>query len=128
MKILLIGYLTAYALVMGGMLLVYILVVPAEEKKDDRWWTTSLDALLAAVAFAGMLLLVTGNDSPSLKTAWKIVAPVLTATQLYLNIRGRANHMRDAGDKPDWQTRAGDLGILLFVAPALALNLAYAFL
>lgn len=127
MKILLMTYVIVYALGIGGMLLVYAFAVPAEEKEGDRWWTTPLDALLAAIMLAGMLLLLTGNDSPPLKTAWKAVAPALVAVQFYLNLGARAQHMRTTGDQSDAESRTGDLGILLFVIPALALNLVYAF-
>ena len=127
MKTLLVTYIVAYALVVGGMLLVYTFLVPAEEKTDDHWWTIPVDTLLAVVTFVGMLLLYTQAAPASIKTAWKVVAPALVAIQLYLNIDARVKHMRETGDMPDAESRAGDIAMLVFIVPALALNLVYAF-
>lgn len=127
MKFILITYMAVYALALGGMLLVYIFAVPLDEKKGDRWWTTPLDTLLVGLAFTGMFLLASGNDSAFIKTTWKFLAPAMVAIQLYLNVRARAEHMSVTGDTSDLQSKAGDFAILIFVAPALALNLAYAF-
>ncbi len=127
MRTVLIIYIAGYALVVGGMLLIYVFVIPRDDKKGDHWWTTPLDVLLAVLMFIGMLLLAISNDSTTLKTAWKVLAPTMVAIQLFVNIQARVVHMRATRDRSDVRTRAGDLAMLLFVSPALALNLVYAF-
>ena len=124
---LLLIYIGLYTLVVGGTLLVFVFLLPAEEKKDTPWRVTAVDTVLFVAGLAGMLFLATGYDAPAVKTLWKFVAPAMVVIQLAMNIHARAKHMRTTGDVPDAQTRIGDFGMLLFVAPALALNLAYAF-
>ena len=127
MRTALVIYMIVYALVVGGTLILYVWAVPADEKKDDRWWTTPLDALLAGLAFIGMFLLATDHDSAALRGTWKVLAPAMVAIQLFLNVRARLAHMHAVNDRADLHVPSADLGVLLFVSPALALNLVYAF-
>ena len=125
MRVLLIVYMGLYALFVGGILLVYLFVIPKGEKRHDPSWETPLDVILLLTGFAGMWLLATENEA--MKASWQVVAPVMVALQLFMNIRGRAKQMREQNDQPDTYSRMSDVMFLLFMVPSLGLNLAYAF-
>lgn len=118
-------YMGLYALFVVGIVLAHLFLIPKDEKRHDPSWETPLDIILLLTGFAGMWFLVTENEA--MKASWQVVAPVMVALQLFMNIRGRAKHMREQNDQPDTYSRMSDVLFLLFMVPSLGLNLAYAF-
>lgn len=87
---------------------------------------------LALGSVVGCCFLLLGVDSPGLRAAWKVVAPVLVAGSIVLSII----EVRDLDENPEpdlsdrehfWLLLVGSaLGILAMV-PVLVANLIYAF-
>ena len=126
---LLLGYLVLYALVSIGVHGLYALIVSREDKADDPPWETPLDLASALVAFAGMLLLYLDVNPPWLTMIWKPVSMLLVGSEVYRNLRARFLWFRsaEAETTSPGTVRASDLMTLFLLAPALVLNLIYAF-
>ena len=128
LRYLLLGYIILYVFLGVGLFALHAFYVPKEDKKDEPVWETPLDLLLSVISLAGMVFLFTGFEPGWLKSAWRPVSVVLALVQMWGELRARSSLSKTPGDEEDREARtAGDITLLLFVAPALALNLLYAF-
>lgn len=100
--------------------------------KEPRW-TLVTDLLLSAIGLAGMLFYAFDARSAGLVSAWKVASIVVVVGQVSSNIYDRHRILagRDPSVDPIKITRGSiilsDLFTYLLVAPALVLNLVYAY-
>ena len=127
MRLLLLAYIGVYVIVFIGAFAVYFRSSPRDGEVADSAAENALDVLLLAIGLAGMLLLWRQHESETLRHVWKFVSVTLVLAQLSLNLHARAKRIRTDPNLSSTFVRAADFGILLFLLPSLALNLAYAF-
>ncbi|MES2463930.1 MAG: hypothetical protein V4671_25450, partial [Armatimonadota bacterium] len=127
MRFLLISYIVLFATVV--LAAVAAAFLPQEpDKKKESVLEHIADGLTAAVLFAGMIFVFIGVDAPYLKNIWKVVVPILGGWALFASWKAR-RHAAVTGEmreNPAWAIFA-DIGSLVLLLPALALNLFFAF-
>ncbi|HEY2963194.1 MAG TPA: hypothetical protein VGJ37_12300 [Pyrinomonadaceae bacterium] len=126
MRAILYCYIAAYLLfAMWGLI--------EDVRYKEPWWSIVTDLLLSALALAGMILYAFDIRSATLVSTWKVVSGVLVIGQVGSNIYDR--HRIIAGQDPSVDaariTRRSiilsDLFTYALIAPALILNLVYAY-
>lgn len=114
---------TVYALAWTAALV----IDPGSE--DDARWEKPLDILLLTIGFVGMALFLSEVDHPSIRFAWKFVAPLLIGSQLWLFLRYMRSRREFLADLEVSEGELGwvELGAHAMLLPSLGINLAYAF-
>jgi hypothetical protein len=127
LKGMLVAYAVLYTLGFSFLFIAYWRLVPAGEK-DEPVWKTLLDILLATAGLTGMLLMLFRIEYVPIKLLWRPVSIALVAGQLWVNLAGRSKWMASA-EAMDTRTEArlASVTTLILLAPALLINLIYAF-
>jgi hypothetical protein len=91
-----------------------------------------VESAILALAAAGFVLLLVGFETPLLRTAWKLVAPILVLASVGVSFI----EVREVEQAPDpdfsprenyWMVLAGSTLAVLLAVPVLLANLVYAY-
>lgn len=111
---------------------VYVILAVVTITNDLRWkesaWDTASDSILLPLGLAGIALFGLEVNHPDMKTAWKLIAPIIVVGQVANNILGRYRAIAAGeSDNDKHGIVVADVFSVLLLLPMFAINLAYAF-
>ena len=116
----------------GIYVLFSVWTIIGDVKDKEPWWDVVSDVILLPLGGLGILLFLLDANEPIVKSAWKVVAILIVAGQLFTNIFTR--HLTLTGKTEldpekisQWVILGADLTLVVLLAPMFAMNLVFAF-
>ena len=114
-------------IVLYSLTVLLMLVVESVSEDKDPLWEQGLDVALLGAGLAGMLFFQLQPQVAGLKTAWKIVVPVLAVVQLVLNLWSRRQLVLTDEELAEGLKQQIDGLTILVLVPSLIINGLYAY-
>ena len=115
-------YIVLYSLAVLAML-----IAERISEDQDPLWEHVLDVVLLGAGLAGMFFFQMQPQVAGLKTAWKVVVPILVVVQLVYNLWDRKQMVATDEELTDEMMQQVDVITILVLVPSLVINGLYAY-